>query len=397
MQFVDKFDGIAFMRITSAYPVGALQKLQDSGICIYDVSAPDAFTICFSARRKDIPMITRICEKRGDRVDIEGWTGCIFYILRIIRRPVFLIGLLLWLIIALWIPKRILFVTVSGAEQLSDAYVLEAAADCGIHMGASAKDVRSEEIKNALLSKIPNLQWAGVNTSGCIATICIREKRIEDTSPPRIAIADILSTQDAIVRDMTVHAGTALCKPGQAVKKGQALISCYRDNGQILEFTGASGEVYGETKRQLLAMTPLKVLKRTRILNETTNFYVVIGKKSIKFQKDSGILDDSCVKMYEVKECILPGGFALPIFFVKEYVYQYALEPVTLEDKDCSWLNTYVDSYLINNLVAGSIVSKAANEEITDELFYVHSSYDCREMIANYECKEKAEYNGENN
>ncbi len=395
MQFMDIFDGVAFVRITSAYPVGALQRMQDAGICIYDVTAPDTFTIRFSARRKDIRSITRICEKRGDRIDIEGWTGYIFYIWGLLKRPFFLAGLLGWLFLALWLPTRILFVTVTGADNLEEAYILECAADCGIRMGASGREVRSEQVKNALLSRIPTLRWAGVNTSGCIATICVREKVTEGASAPNVAVTDILSTQDAIISDITVHTGTALCQPGQAVKKGQALISCYRDNGQILEFTGARGEVYGKTKRYLQAITPIVAYKRTHILSKTENFYVVIGKNPIKFQKGSGILDDSCVKMYEVKECVLPGGFALPIVFVKEYIIEYALEPVTLTDRDCNWLSTYAENYLKNDLVAGSILSAKTTTEQTEDAFYVLGTYDCREMIADYEYKGILENDGE--
>ena len=396
MQFWDKFDGIASVKITSAYPPGILQKIQTAGLCIYDVTARDVFTIQFSAKRKDILSITRLCEKSGDRIDIDGWTGYIFYILHLLKRPIFLIGLLGWLLLTLWLPTRILFVTVSGADNLSDAYILEHASDCGIRMGASGKDVRSEHVKNALLSKIPSLQWVGVNTSGCIATISVKEKTQEVTSSPNIAVTDILSKQDAIIKDITVDVGTALCQPGQAVKKGQALISCYQDNGQILKFTGARGEVYGETKRQLQAITPVTAYKRTKILSKSENFYVVIGKKTIKFQKDSGILGGSCVKMYEVKECILPGGFSLPILIVKEHITEYAIEPVDLADKDFLWLTDYAESYLENDLVAGSILSAQTNIEYTDGAFFVYGTYDCREMIADYEYKGISNNNGEN-
>lgn len=396
MQFMDQFDGVASITITSAYPAGALQKIQDAGICIYDVSAHDAFRICFSAKRKDIRSITRICEKRGDRIDIEGWTGYIFYILSLLKRPLFLSGLLCWLFFALWLPTRILFVSVLGADRISDTYILECAADCGIRMGASGKEVRSEQVKNALLSKIPTLQWAGVNTSGCIATICVQEKTPKETSLPKVAITDILSTQDAIVKEITVHAGTALCQPGQAVKKGQALISCYQDNGQMLRFTGARGEVFGESKRYLQAITPLQAYKRTKILSRSVKNYVVIGKNPINFHKDSGILDASCVKMYEVKECVLPGGFALPILLVREYIIKYAIEPVVIPSTDLGWLSDYIEDYLENDLIAGNILSSQISTEQTDDTFSIYGTYDCKEMIADYECKGILEEDGEN-
>ena len=396
MQFTDKFDGIAYVRVTSAYPVGVLQRLQQTDISIYDIERIDEFTIRFCARRKDVLHILRTCEKRGERADIEGWSGYIFYILRLIKRPVFLLGIIGWLLLAFWLPTKILFVTVSGADTLEDAYILECAAECGIQMGASGSAVRSEEVKNALLSKIPTLRWAGVNTSGCVANIFVQEKEAADKMSPKVSVTDIVSTQDAIISDMTVYAGTALLQPGQAVKKGQALISSYRDNGQILEFTGARGEVYGITKRQLCAVTPLQAYKRTHILSQTKKFYVIIGKKQINFKKDSGILDAGCVKMYDVKECTLPGDFKLPILLVTEHITRYALEPICLSEQDCKWLDTHLNNYLNNEMVAGSILSAATVLETTNDACYISGSYNCREMIAYCEFEGMTNNHGKN-
>lgn len=395
MEFENKFDGIAYVKVTSAYPAGTLQKIQIAGICLYDISFLDAFTIRFSAKRRDIRRIYQICEKLGSKVEVEGWTGYIFYIVSLIKRPVFLAGILIWLFFALWLPTRILFVEVEGNATLPDAYILESASDCGIRMWASGRKVRSEQMKNALLSKIPSLHWAGVNTKGCVATIRVKEKSSTVTPVEKVAVTDIIAGCDAIVKEVTVHSGTALCQPGQAVKNGQALISCYRDNGQFLEFTGALGEVYGETKRKLTVITPAQVFKRTGIKGIRTNFRVIIGKKSINFCKDSGILDGTCVKMYKVKEVYLPGGFKLPIQFVTEQVIQYDIEPIALTNREFSWLHEYAQSYLQSSLVAGNVLSAQTALKQSGDVYYLTGTYDCHEMIADFEYKGITQNNGE--
>ena len=397
MQFMDKIDGIAFVKITSGYPAGTLKKLQEKNIQIYDVTAPDSFTLHFTAKRKDIHTISHVCNKRGERVDIEGWTGWIFYLLGLIKRPVFLLGIMIWLFLALWLPNRIIFVCVDGTNKQPTDYILECAADCGIRMGALGRQVRSEQVKNELLSMIPSLQWVGVNTNGCVATIYVKEKPTTETTIAKPATTDILATQDAIIREITVQSGTALCKPGQAVKAGQALISCYRDNGQVLEFTGAVGEVYGETKRQIQVATPLNAYKKGKILSVDENSYLIVGKNPIKFQKDSGILDGSCVKMYEIKECTLPGGFTLPVLLVKEYITTYTIEPVTLTESDCGWVEDYAKQHLQNSLIAGRILFTQSITAQTDDLYTVIGTYNCLEMIADYEYKGISINHGEDN
>lgn len=387
MRIEGKFEGAVDLKVTSAYPPDTLQRIQKTGICVYDVNMKDSFTLCFSAHRRDVDQIMRLCEKKGERVDVEGASGYIYSIRSTLRRPVFLAAIALWLFLALWLPTRVLFVQVSGNTSLPDAYIIECAADCGIRMGTSTKSVRSEQVKNALLSKIPLLDWAGVNTSGCIATVSVKEKATSQPSDEDVYISDLCSSQDAIVKEVTVRSGTKLCNVGQAVKKGQPLISCYVDDGQILRFTGALGEVYGNTQRQLTSVTALNVCQRTDVLEEKTNFYLIIGKNTINFSKDSGILDATCDKMYTIRQLSLPGGFTLPIAIVTEHITTFATETIILSESDCSWLSEYAENYLADDLVAGSIFSARTAGILLGDVYTVSGIYDCTEMIIDFEHK----------
>ena len=89
-------------------------------------------------------------------------------------RPVLLAGLGILFLLAMYLPSRVLFIRVEGNMQIPDRQILAAAEECGIRFGASRREVRSEKVKNALLSSVPQLQWAGVNTAGCVATISVR-------------------------------------------------------------------------------------------------------------------------------------------------------------------------------------------------------------------------------
>ncbi len=377
-------DGTVSAKITTAYPAGILQKIAQENITVFDISKADDFTVTFTTGRRDISHIRTLCDKRGERLDIQGWTGILYYFLGILRRPVFLATLCLWLLLVLWLPTRILFVKVSGAVDLPESYILHAAGECGISFGAKGVKVRSEAVKNALLSKMPELQWAGVNTNGCVATICVREKTQTDRPELPPLKTDILAKEDAIIQKITVHSGTAACAIGQAVKKGDTLISRYRDSVQGLEFVGAQGEIFGTTKHQIQAQSLLSCYKRGDVVGVDKNFYLIIGKKQINFAKDSGILDTSCVKMYEQKDLTLPGGFILPVKLVIEYVTHYEMEEVTLKSDQCTWLYQYAQNYLKTQMVAGQIQNSAVTAFETEDLYSVYGVYECQEMIAQY-------------
>lgn len=396
MNVWNSMTGMVELSVTSAYPTGSLQAITDLNVCVFDVKIIDAFTVSMRVQRKDISKIRALCKKRGERLEISGLLGAFYYLLSLVKRPVLILGISVWLVCTLYLPQKILFVQVSGNASIPDAYILEAAADCGILFGATGKDVRSESVKNALLSKIPQLQWAGVNTNGCVATICVREKSGLEPATPLISKFDLVAKENAIVRSVTVTKGTALCSQNQAVKKGDTLISPYRDTGLVLEHTGAQGEVYGDTKHQLQVLTPLQWSKRTEVVGTERKFSLIIGKKTINFNNDSGILEGSCVKMKEKWELKLPGGFSLPVMLVVQDVIYYNTEPVVLEQEDCIWLSDYADNYLKSNMVAGEILTSAHQLSADGQCAVFIGTYHCREMIAQFLDRESNSHYGEN-
>ena len=179
-------------------------------------------------------------------------------------------------------------------------------------------------MKNALLSTLPQLQWAGINTSGCVATISVREKNTNEELTPEVGIGNIIAKTDGIIQTCTVLNGTALCSAGDAVTAGQILVSGYTDCGIALKAVRAEAEITASTIRSVSAVTLLPDVIRGEQIHEETKFSLRIGKKLINLFKDSGISDTSCVKMYTEEYLTLPGGFRLPIALVTQRCIYYA-------------------------------------------------------------------------
>lgn len=395
MKLWNSFMGIGKMTVTSAYPAGTLQAISNSGVSLYHIQQTGDFCVSFQSDRSNIAQIRKICAKRGDQLDIDGLIGIFYYFISLLRRPVFVIGIALWLIFALWLSGRILFVLVAGNHTIPSQYIMEQAADCGIGFGAERVEVRSESVKNELLSRIPQLQWAGINTNGCVATVSVQEKTNTPTDEKTQFIFDLIAKTDSIITDITVTQGTAMCQIGQAVKRGETLISSYRDNGIFLEYVGAKGEVYGNTKHVIQAVAMRQGMKRARIIRQEEKISVIIGKKQINFYNDSGILDTTCVKIYDIKELTLPGGYVLPIKIVTQYITYYDTVPCTLPEDSFEWMADYTDTYLKSTMVAGQIQNRDLQHQVDEETYQLMGQYDCHEMIGNYNTEEKWSQNGE--
>lgn len=305
--------GFVRLRLTSADCAARLRALA-AEVDLEQIEFQSDLTVEFSVRKSDLDRVT---VRDGEKLEVLEQRGLGELGKRWGRWPV--LGAILILITALtvFLPTRILFLRVEGNGEIPDRLILEEAENCGVYFGASRRELRSEQVKNHLLYAIPQLRWAGVNTSGCVATITVSVRSDgeaeEDTTP-----GSIVALRDAVVTEVNVSAGTALVTPGQAVTAGQTLISGFTDLGITTRADRAAGEVYGLTNRTVRAVLPAETQIRTGEGRTVKKFSLLIGKNRINLYSGSGILHTSCVKMRKINWLTLPGGFRLPVALVEE-------------------------------------------------------------------------------
>ena len=231
--------GRLLVEITSADTVGLLNSCRN--ICLHGVNYRDDLTFCLEIDHNDYKLLRNIAEKQGACVKIVSRFGLLWTLLGLLKRPVLVVFMAFLLCVSLFLPSRILFVSVEGNATVPTNEILEAASACGIKFGAMRRQVRSEKMKNALLQALPKLQWAGINTSGCTAVISVKEKTVkEHKEKSENCVSSIVAARDGIVQSITVYEGNPLSKVGQAVKAGQTLVSGYTDCGIVIRATQAN-------------------------------------------------------------------------------------------------------------------------------------------------------------
>lgn len=389
--------GTVLFEVISADPMAYLSGVAGEGVELQNVSFADPLTINALVCADDCRICRKVAAKRGERFKIIQKLGVYWHFKRLLHRPVLLCGLGLIMLAALTVPRRILLVRVEGNAVLPDRYILQMAEGCGIGFGANRGDVRSERIKNKMLERIPQLQWVGVNTKGCVATITVREKN--NTQSQKVhseGVGSIVATQSGIVKEIAGVKGNVVCKPGQAVGKGQVLISGYTDCGLSIRATRAEGEVYAQTLHDLNTITMSNCSKRTKITRRETRYSLKIGKNLIKLYNGSGISPAGCVKMYTQRNLSLPGDFVLPVVLIEEELIFYDTEPVQLTAEDAGWLAEAATGYLTSQMVAGQILSKETDLTTAEGVLALQGRYDCYEMISELVNEEIILPNGEN-
>lgn len=382
MGFRDFAAGKIRIRITSTSVARIISKANDAGITFSHLDWIDDLSVETTVKSSWYSDLIKIAERTGGQIEIRERIGVFWRICAFRRRPILLLSLALYLAVALFVPTRIFFVKVVGNTTVSEETILTEAEKAGVSFGVCKKDIRSEKIKNVLLSSFDALQWAGVNTYGCVAEISVRERIGGDDVTAQEGIRSIVAKCDALVREMTVTKGNGLCKVGDVVKKGQVLISGYTDCGIQIKATAAEGEVYGETTHIIHAISPLIRHKRGTEAGENKKYSLLIGKKLIKLYNGSGISDTGCVKMYEKKYLTLPGGFELPLAILVETQICHDSKTVSLTEEQFGEMTTlHTRNLLLQDMVAGRILSEKVQMHADEDVLHFHGRYYCYEMI----------------
>ncbi len=382
MNFGKSVCGMLEVELTSAELESALSEINAKGIVLQDLRFSGMLTCRFYVRRKAYSELCDICQKRGESLRIAGRTGLYWTGMGLLRRPVLTLGMLLLLITATLLPGRIFFVQVEGNDTIPDRRILAAAEDCGIAFGASRRNVRSEKMKNALLAAVPELKWAGVNTYGCVAVISVREGAKKTETEEEKVVTNIVAARDGFILSGTATQGNPLFQVGQAVKQGQILISGYTDCGICIQATRAKGEIFCQTNRKILAVTPSECLFRGEAQETIRKFSLLFRKKRINLWKDSGIYDASCVRMYEEYYVTLPGGFQLPLALcVETFTHHDIIQGEILREDAELALKDFSRRYTRQQMVAGSILECQERISLSDGRYCLTGEYICTEMI----------------
>jgi sporulation protein YqfD len=393
MNWNGPFLGKVSVGITGADIPGTLDLATGRGISICGSTAVDELSAVVTVSRRDFPILLEICEKRGDMARLLGHRGLYWHLKGCFQRPVLVLGLLFYLLLSPYLPSRVFFVRVVGNTSVSDNRILEVAENCGIAFGASRRAVRSERMKNALLEAVPELQWAGVNTRGCVAEITVRERQQDEKPPEQGRFGHVIARRDGVILSATATRGSLLCVPGQAISAGEILISGYTDTGLSIRAEQAAGEIFAATRHTLQVITPDYCLRKGEYGGKKRKISLLIGKKRINLWKDSGIWDTTCDRMYAEYYITLPGGFRLPFGWSVE---RYMARSFVRSQMDAvqELLNHTGESYLTDQMVSGVIRSADLSFEEQEGLVQMTGEYRCEEMIGYFRQTEIGDTNG---
>lgn len=162
------------------------------------------------------------------RVRIRRKVGLPFWLYRARRRPMLVWGALGFVLSLYFLSSWVWVVSVyteKGPHRLPAQQILEVARSQNLRPGVLKSAVNWEAVKEKL-KLMPEVSWAEIEIQGTRALIHIAEKTLPTPSEEAARQpAHVVAGKDAVIEDILVLAGHPLVKAGDAVHRGQVLVS----------------------------------------------------------------------------------------------------------------------------------------------------------------------------
>ncbi len=198
--------------------------------------------------------IRKCAKKSGVRVKLSKKHGLPFFIGANRTRVGLCIGFAVAVVTVSFLSTMVWNITVSGNKTLTDEQILEAFSHCGVKIGARASSISSQQAEYQAKKELPLIAWASVNVKGSSVEIVVSELTLAPEFPDTSSPCNIIADEDGTVISVETASGKEQVKSGDAVLKGDLLISGITENlDGTYNLKSARGKVFAKVKKELTA------------------------------------------------------------------------------------------------------------------------------------------------
>lgn len=273
-------------------------------------------------------------------------------------------------------------INVRGNKLISTEDILESANYAGLKVGTLRKSHSAQEIEWQILNANKKLAWVSVNIQGCCANIVVNEAKEEaemkyDDDKP----VNIIASKYGVIRKIEVFDGQGAVKVGDAVMKGDLLVSAaFEDRHGKLTLKHSRANVLAETDYKISVEFPLKqIIENTREVKKTIKEIEILGMSvplGNKSKYNELPMQSSERQLYFLWIKLPVTEKLIKYFDVKQNTITYTLE----QAKDGAW--QLLEDKEADEMKDMEILSRKVEEKIENDKYIIFATYDCIMDIA---------------
>ena len=340
------------------------------------------YTMRGTVQAAEYRSLCKIARRLGLKMRIEKKHGIYFTLKRHRDKIGFATGAIFAAAAVLFLNLFVWEINISGNKAVSSEEIMATLANSGLKTGTLRTAHDARKIEWNIMNDNKEIAWATVNIQGCCVNVVVSETRREaemkyDDDKP----VNIIAAKYGVIRKMDVFDGQGVVKVGDAVMKGDLLVSAaFEDRHGKLTLKHSRARVMAETDYEITVEFPLEqVIETTGGVKKSVKGIEIMGL-SIPLGSSRGCEELPAEK--EEKELYFLW-VRLPIkelctkyFAVKQNTITYTAEQAKggafqlLEQRETEEMNEM------------EIISRTVQEKIADGKYIITATYDCIMNIA---------------
>lgn len=325
------------------------------------------------------PYLRKAARKNGGRLNIIKKHGLLFLLSKIKNRWGIFTGIVAGIIFLSFVSGFIWNIEITGNKKISDTELVNLMSENGFKEGVRWKDTDRNRIENLILATYKDCAFAHINRDGVKAVLEIDEAVVKPKTVSRKKITNLKAKKSGVIVKATVYDGWAKVKKGDAVTKGDLLISgIYSGEKKVTLYTHARGEYIAQVKEKVKLTVNrtqsykryLTSQKRKSLLFFGLKIPLYIGKTPKNAETKT---EYNYIKLNEKN---------LPIGICKATVKTFKREEKTLSDRELIYLtNSEINKFIKENFKNKTIVKKKIKTELKENCSTVNGYILCLEDI----------------
>ncbi len=232
--------GFLRVRFTGDFKEKILSLCAQNGIILWGTKLKDG-GIESSISVKDFKYLRNIARGRGIKAHILKKRGIPFVTNRYKHRYGIFTGAIIFFISLGIMSEYIWLIDIVGNNKITDKQIISACNSIGIMQGIKKDSIYPKLEREKLMLKLDGIAWASLNIEGSRLTVNVTET--EEKEEDEFEYANLKADKDGIIKKIDVISGTCIVKVGQAVKKGDLLVSGIIETTTGTRFVRSKGQV----------------------------------------------------------------------------------------------------------------------------------------------------------
>ncbi|MBU5675674.1 sporulation protein YqfD [Alkaliphilus sp. MSJ-5] len=347
------------------------------GIYLWDIKRINYTTLEAKIGIQGFKELRKIVKRAGCRVSIHKKNGYPFWVHKLKKRKMLLVGAFFCFLILVFSSTFIFSIEIIGNEELEKSEIISSLNELGLKPGTNKYLVNLKEIETELLLDVDQIAWVGIEVRGIRAKVEIVEKRLAPDKIDKNTPCNVIAKKNGVIEKVIARNGDAVVEEGDIVTKGDLLINgvVQRENMDEPMFVHSYGEIYAKTYYETTESKNLIEIKKDKTGQKFKKRTFNLGSIELSFNKgdipyDVYIVEKKSKRPFQWRNIGLPVEIITEDYYeaiqfeerideiqAKNHIHKEAINKL-LKDipLDAKILNTQIDFTIQDDILYGKVI-----------------------------------------